>query len=271
MSGLIDRAFLCGSHDPVKYYKKFPRSVWNQKGGYEIQATPQELASVISMSRAWIKGHRMLSVGTETLGSERFIAENLGVLEMDYIGTALDGNLKTNFKVNKVNVPSGKYDLVTVFGTGKIEALLPFTKLGTLVVFLGIGRLAANPTLRAGWMGIRKKHMTMLQSGGQDWEMGCGVVKILFETKGANDAVQVESAKEVDVQEPPRNGSGMREGNPQRDEASQAGEEASGREDEPQAPVKPWSRAFDKCQDCGTTDKPHVSKGLCKTCYPKRK
>ncbi len=247
--GLIDRAFLCGSQDPTKFYKKFPRSVWNKAGGYEIQATPQELAAVISMSRAWIKGHRMLSVGTETLGAERFIAENLGILEMDYIGSASETNVKeSSFKTGKVNAPSGKYDLITVFGTGKIEALFPFTKLGTLVIFLGIGRLAGNPTLRAGWMGIRKKHMTMLQSGGQDWEMGCGVVKILFETKGANDALEIKGPEKMDVGEQSRNGGEVGGRNPEGDETSKAGEEGSKREDEPEASVKPWSRAFDKCR-----------------------
>jgi len=189
--GLIDRAFLSGNHDPIKFYKKFPRSTWNAKGGYEIQSTPQEVAAVISESRAWIKGHRMLCVGTETLGAERFIAENLGVLDMDYIGDALPKNIsEMKIKVNKSLAPAGKYDLITVYGTAKVDAILPFTKIGTLVIFLGIGPRSNNPALRSAWMGLRKKHMAMYQSGGLDWQVGAGILKILFETKGAESAVE---------------------------------------------------------------------------------
>lgn len=28
-----------------------------------------------------------------------------------------------------------------------------------------------------------------------------------------------------------------------------------------------WSRKYDSCQDCGTTERPHSAKGLCTTCY----
>ena len=30
---------------------------------------------------------------------------------------------------------------------------------------------------------------------------------------------------------------------------------------------KPWSRKFDSCQECGTTEKKHASGGLCHTCF----
>ncbi len=177
-NGLIDRAFLSGSHDPALYYRKYPRILWKEKGGYEIQATPQEIAAAISQSRAWVKGSRMLAVGSETLGAERFIAENLGMLDVEYIGSALPYNLEN--KPKKVDKPTGKYDVITVYGTAKVEALLPFTKIGTLIIFIGVGPLAKNPELRQSWLNIRKKHMTMLQTGGENWQTGVGVVKILF-------------------------------------------------------------------------------------------
>lgn len=30
-----------------------------------------------------------------------------------------------------------------------------------------------------------------------------------------------------------------------------------------------WSTKFDRCQDCGTTERPHEAKGLCHPCYVK--
>lgn len=34
--------------------------------------------------------------------------------------------------------------------------------------------------------------------------------------------------------------------------------------------MKNWSRKFDNCQKCSTTDRPHLSSGLCKKCYQKK-
>jgi uncharacterized paraquat-inducible protein A len=28
-----------------------------------------------------------------------------------------------------------------------------------------------------------------------------------------------------------------------------------------------WSRKYDKCLECGTTERPHYAKGLCARCY----
>ncbi len=191
-NGLIDRAFLSGSHDPALYSRKYPRILWKDKGGYEIQTTPAEVAAVITQSRAWVKGSRMLAVGTGTLGAERFIAENLGMLDVEYIGEALPAN-RDAIKAKNVKAPSGKYDIITVFGSAKVDALLPFSKIGTLVVFIGVGALAKNQPLRTSWLSIRKKHMTMLQTGGEGWQTGVGVVKILF-VDGQD--VQSEQVKE---------------------------------------------------------------------------
>lgn len=178
-NGLIDKAYFSGTADPALYHRKYPAILRKEKGGYHIQSTPQEVAAVITQSRAWVKGHRMLCVGTETLGAERFISENLGMMDVEYIGAALDGNAG-ELKAKQVKAPSGVYDVITVFGTAKVAALLPFTKIGSLIVFLGVGTNAKNPVLRQSWLDIRKKHMTMLQTGGESWQMGVGVVKILF-------------------------------------------------------------------------------------------
>jgi hypothetical protein len=35
-------------------------------------------------------------------------------------------------------------------------------------------------------------------------------------------------------------------------------------------PPGQWSRHFERCQRCGTTQHRHVARGYCKICYPKR-
>jgi hypothetical protein len=34
---------------------------------------------------------------------------------------------------------------------------------------------------------------------------------------------------------------------------------------------RPWSKDFERCRDCGGTDKPHYGRGLCQTCYMRHK
>lgn len=200
-NGLIDRAFLSGSHDPALYYRKYPRILWKEKGGYEIQTTPAEVAAIVTQSRAWVKGSRMLAVGTVTLGTERFIAENLGMLDVEYIGEALPAN-RDAIKPKSVKAPTGKYDVITVYGTAKVDAILPFTKIGTLVIFIGVGSLSNNPALRTSWLNIRKKHMTMLQTGGEPWQTGVGVIKILFvdgQDKAGSDEPEADDRVGEDI------------------------------------------------------------------------
>lgn len=204
--GLIDRAFLCGSHDPARYYKKYPRITWAPKGGYEIQSTPSEIAAVISQVRSYLRGHRMLCIGTETLGAERFIAENCGILEMDYIGDALPKNVlglqDSNVKVTVAKGMVGDYDLITVFGQQPInlELLGNHSKIGTFIIFLGIS-VAGNgaaPAARSGWLAARKKYMSMLQTGGADYETGVGVVRVLFLPEGKNPNPTLVMPQEAD-------------------------------------------------------------------------
>lgn len=263
-NGLIDRAFLSGSADPATYLRKFPRSTWTEKGGYQIQSTPNEVAAVITESRAWIKGHRMLCVGTGTLGAERFIAENLGMLDVDYIGDALESNSGA-IKAKKVTEPSGRYDVITLFGTAKVEAVLKFTKIGTLIVFIGVGPQAKNPALRTAWLSIRKKHMTMLQTGGEAWQTGVGILKILF-VEGQDVATEkaVEVSNQKDASDHVTDTDAAVESG---DAGADVVSESSGSEKE----TPKWSRAHDKCVECGKTEQKHVAKGLCKTCYPKVK
>jgi len=28
-----------------------------------------------------------------------------------------------------------------------------------------------------------------------------------------------------------------------------------------------WAREYDRCQECGTTERPHYARGLCERCY----
>ncbi len=183
--GLIARAFLAGSHDPSKYYKKYPKAQWIPKGKYELQTTPGEIAAVITHTKPYLRGKRMLCVGTETLGSERFIAESLGILEMDVIGEALPDNvtaLKETKTVNLGKAPSGTYDIITAFGQADISKVIQHCKVGTFVVCLDVGPKTDNQELRKAWLGLRKTHaayMTVFQSGGMPYETGIGVVKVL--------------------------------------------------------------------------------------------
>ncbi len=183
--GLIARAFLAGSHDPSKYYKKYPKAQWIPKGKYELQTTPGEIAAVITHTKPYLRGKRMLCVGTETLGSERFIAESLGILEMDVIGESLPDNvaaLKETKTVNLGKAPSGTYDIITAFGKADISKVIQHCKVGTFVVCLDVGPKTDNQELRKSWLGLRKTHaayMTVFQSGGMPYETGIGVVKVL--------------------------------------------------------------------------------------------
>lgn len=184
--GLIDTAFMRGSHDPAMYLRKYPRASWTQRGGYEIQTTPQEVAAVISHIRSYLRGNRMLCVGSETLGAERFIAEKTAILDIDYIGTALVQNITgltdSKIKVEKVEAPRGDYDVVTVFGgLENLEQIEQHVKIGTFIVFLGTGTVNGKPlALRAAWMAARKKYMAILQTGSLPYETGVGIVKVLF-------------------------------------------------------------------------------------------
>lgn len=184
--GIIDRAFDAGSENPSLYLKRYPAAMRPQKGGYEIQCTPQEIASVISQVRSYLTGKRMLCIGTETLGAERFMAENMGIEQIDYIGSALTSNMiglsNSDATLKQVSEPSGLYDLITLFGhvTISLDKLMDFAKIGTHVVCLGTAPLSKNPEIRALWMGVRRKYMTMLQTGARDYETGTGVVKVLY-------------------------------------------------------------------------------------------
>jgi len=218
MSGLISRAFLAGSHDPSRYYKKYPQSTWIQKGGYEIQTTPDELAAVISHTRAYLKGNRMLCLGAETLGAERFLAENLGILEIDVCIlssgnelAALNRNVAsmTGIKVNLgANPPKGRYDIVTVFGGATLENVLDHVKIGSFIVFLGTTE-KENSRLRMLWMQTRKAHMAQLQSGGLPYETGVGVAKVLFvnpDKEVKSDDNNRDEARGAQAEEPSEKG-----------------------------------------------------------------
>jgi len=184
--GIIDRAFDAGTENPSLYLKRYPAAIRPPKGGYEIQCTPQELAAVISQVRSYMTGKRMLCLGTETLGAERFMAENMGITELDYIGSALATNViglsNSNVTLKQVKEPTGTYDVITVFGHVKItlHQLMDFAKIGTHVICIGVATAAKNAELRSLWMGMRRKYMTMLQTGARDYETGTGVVKVLY-------------------------------------------------------------------------------------------
>lgn len=193
--GIIDRAFDAGTYNPAVYLRRYPAAMRPKQGGYEIQCTPQEIASLISQVRSYLTGKRMLCLGTETLGAERFIAENCGMEEMDILNPSYSaifiggvhalnskGLEQNDIKSKQVHIPSGVYDLITIFGkpSMNIDQIMEFAKIGTHVVCLGTSALSKNPEMRSLWMGMRKKYMTMLQTGARDYETGVGIVKVLY-------------------------------------------------------------------------------------------
>ncbi len=211
--GLIARAFLAGSHDPSKYYKKYPKAQWIPKGKYELQTTPGEIAAVITHTKPYLRGKRMLCVGTQTLGSERFIAESLGILEMDVIGESLPDNvtaLKETKTVNLGKAPSGTYDIITAFGQADVSKVIQHCKVGAFIVCLDVGPKTDNQELRKAWLGLRKTHaayMTVFQSGGMPYETGIGVVKVLSAISAQSPTVlkviepEVEDAEDKPVEQ----------------------------------------------------------------------
>lgn len=267
--GIIDRAYFAGTDNPGKYHRRYPRTRWGSAGGYRIQTTPQELSMVVAQVRSLLHGKRMLCVGYQTAGAERFLAENCGILETHFLGEPKSPVAEANIKAiggKIVSKPDGDYSLVVLFGDSKPDYSL--LRDNGFMVFIGIGT-QENPKLRAEWMKARRAHRPDLQTGSLPFQTGVGVVMVKKPKVEVNDAVQESEAKSVDVREQAGDGEGVGAGNEEK-EAPKAGEEKAGKDD-PEAPVKKWSRAHDKCIECGTTDKKHISKGLCQTCYPKRK
>ncbi len=165
--GIVNKAALVGSSDPDLYMRRWQRDL-RKPGGYEIQMSPHDIAALISYARPYMKNKRMLCIGAETCGAEKFIAEELGMVEV-------------NMKGEK---PHGTYDLVTIFGEGEynLGSILEYTHINSLVAVLNTNKDSQRPSLRQVWMDLRRMHFPLLQTVDR-YDMGVGMVKITYEEK----------------------------------------------------------------------------------------
>ncbi len=165
--GVVQKAALVGSDNPEIYMRRWQRDL-RKPGGYRLQMSPHDIAALISYARPYMKNKRMLCIGAETCGAEKFIAEELGMVEV-------------NLKGEK---PHGTYDLVTIFGEGEynLGSILEFTHVNSLVAVLNTNKDAQRPGLRQVWMDLRRMHFPLLQTVDR-YDMGVGMVKITYEEK----------------------------------------------------------------------------------------
>ncbi len=182
--GIVNKAALVGSADPDKYMQRWPRDL-RKPGGYQLQMSPHDIAALINHVRPNLKGKRMLCVGVETFGAERFIAEELGMLEIDVIynhGYGVDA-AKNMSELSGVRFDrlSGTYDLITLFGDNEfnLSAILQYAHIGTQVACLGTSSRNNAPDVRRCWYELRRLHTPILQTV-DNYDMGVGVAKIIF-------------------------------------------------------------------------------------------
>lgn len=178
MPGLIDKAVQSGSDNPEIYCKRVDRSYW-VTGGYHLQATPHELAQTVSAIRTHSAPRSMLCVGVESGGVERFLAEELGILSVRFIGVkepvhpAFEKNSAQleNIGVAKSNAKT--FDLIVVMG-GDFEAAKAFVREGTVVAVFETGIDAKRPGNRAVWHEHRRAQNVLLHTH----ERGVGVFMV---------------------------------------------------------------------------------------------
>lgn len=168
MPGLIDKAVQSGSENPEVYCKRINRAEWVQ-GGYCLQASPHELAQTISAVRTHAAPRSMLCIGVESCGTERFFAEELGILSIRFLGVAEpphEAFLRNSSALESIGVKKAtcdKFDLIVVMG-GDFEAAKPFIREGTVVVVLETGMDAGKPKNRALWHEHRKTQNVLLHT-----------------------------------------------------------------------------------------------------------
>lgn len=181
--GIVNKAAEAGSADSEKYMRHWQRH-FRKDGGYQLQMSPHDIASLVNHSKPYMRNHRMLCIGVETFGAERFIAEELGMLEVDIInGNDVPDNgvilRKGGVKLESTLNPSGTYDLITLFGDGEfnLDAILQYSHVNTLVACLNTNIAAGMPDLRRCWFELRNKHFAILQTT-EKMDMGVGIVRI---------------------------------------------------------------------------------------------
>lgn len=196
MPGLIDKAIISGSDNPERYLKRVDRNKW-VKGGYCIQATPFELAQTISAIRSHSAPKSMLCVGVDSAGTERFMAEELGIMSIRFTEEsghpAFAGNCEALQECGVRKAECKTFDLVTVSGESAMvafEAVKPFLRDGSVVAVFDTGVDAMQPECRLLWHTHRKSQTVILHTH----EQGVGVFMVKNMT-----AMGVENVPNMDA------------------------------------------------------------------------
>lgn len=187
--GIVNKAVHAGNADPEKYMKRWDRNVRETKypANYQIQMSPHDIAALINHVRPNLRGKRMLCIGVETFGAERFIAEELGITSVDVVrfSPEAEANIRQlvglGFSVRNMQENDSSYDLITIFGDNEfnLSAILQYSHVGTQVACLGTSTRNDSPDLRRCWYELRRLHTPILQTV-DNYDMGVGVVKIIF-------------------------------------------------------------------------------------------
>lgn len=203
IGGIVNKAALAGSADPDKYMKKWPREA-QKRGGYNLQLSPQDIAALVNHVRPNLKGKRMLCIGVETFGTERFIAEELGMNAVQVLKPPNNPNFNDPYIGNNLNVDvsdkiEGTFDIITLFGDGEFDLnqILQYSKIGTMVACLGIAIHAKQIDLRRCWFELRRLHHPILQNV-DNYDTGVGVVKITYKEDNYVGSKKPIYAKRID-------------------------------------------------------------------------
>lgn len=181
--GMINKVVLCGNADPARFMRKWRQDL-KVENGYRIQASPHDLASLVNFIPPWLKGKRMLCVGGETFGAERFIAEQCGITEIDFTGYPEQNNITalkdTGVKMTHVDSPKGPYNLMVLFGEGEfnLDLVLSLVKVDSLIICLNVATTAGFKGARDVWMVLRRKYRPIVQNTFDEFDCGVGVVVI---------------------------------------------------------------------------------------------
>lgn len=180
MPGLIEKIVISGSDNADRYLKRIEPSK-RVSGGYCIQATPFELSQIISAIRAHSAPRSMLCVGVDSAGTERILAEELGIMSIRFTGESEHPKFEANCKALESNgikkAECKTFDLITVFGESALadfEAVKGFIRQGTVVVVFDTGMDAMQPECRLLWHKHRNIQNTLLHTH----EIGTGVFMV---------------------------------------------------------------------------------------------
>lgn len=264
MPGTIEKAVMSGSDNPSLYMRRFPAEE-RKAGGYRLQDTPHELAQAVSVIRSHSAPKYVICFGVETGGSERFLMEECGAIaySTDRPFPAENRQAMESRGIREIPFKEGA-DVILIRGGDYWKEAMRWCKRGTLVCVHGTlydPSRGLEGAARKSWNHLRSMYGKLKQP--QDGGIGISRIENMIEIneakKGAGNADEIEETKSVDAREQAGDGEAVGEGDTERQEAPEAGQE-----------VKRWATNHDACVMCGKTDKAHTAKGYCRGCYPKR-